>query len=1713
MTEEQKEDWLLLRDERLVGWESHAAKRISALLGTEVEVRMYLPTEKQAEDAWQHNRSLCGRIDLTRKDSGDCMVLKKVLLPFDGVFLRRSSSGGRDQILTWNSWLGEEPGVRLVYPAGTARREKQHVVLFRVAFPDGSFAELPAEEDEDGSLTWNIDGKKAQGFLMSLHRMPMGPLWGGVPVPEWLKPAFGLKPVPENAETVVDIIRRHANSLPRFDQDDLAHRVLFTFPRWLEFRLCQLLWQEKRGDEGLDFSKELADRLTARLVPALWLVSRGALSFVQPNNALELQARITGVRRYPFDRNIALRIPADFRQNHPSFRGRICPIETPESELIGLSLQLARGARVAADGHIIPAEGSDRENGVAMACLGWGTALIPFAQHNDGARNMLGAKNLRQAVPVDKCEAPSVKTGAEAALLEKTQRLMSIGLCPCCTDRKGAFALGRDLLVAYMPWDGWNVDDAMVISREAADKMAIWDSKSFSREVLPGWELDHLAKDSLLKDGSVIASFKDARGNVNSIRYRDSDAATLVSMPVISKRRTHGVSARLNYAIRKRIPLGVGDKLMGRHGNKGVVAKVLDAQEMPHLPDDPRLPKHLRGKPIDMLLNPHGVLSRMNPGQLLETHIGWILHSGIRGSDLFVDGSAAMEVGCIDNDRLDHEKIRSALQQSGLDRQGCVHLVFSDGSTTDEPVLVGFEHIVRLNHVPGFKAQARRGGGAARYSSVTQQASQGRKSGGGQRLGEMEVWALAAYDVPHILEEMLGVKSDAEWSKWRAGGDGAEQTSTPPWGKAFSGAPRLLKDWLFALGIDMSAANAEGGKEKVVRFSVMDSESPAGADAVKRRVGVERRIVSAAGYEKVDSASVLCKGKGCRWHLDDVFKLAGSSVRVREVLRHYGWACPDPLEPVENRDGIYRWPVRVYGDPDARAGFLTVRFNKYDPNKEWLEAEIVPSDDCPENWPEALKRLVCRGQFAITGDEKERFHADSGKNLTAQMLLELLQEPGNGRSLGDFSIRCPKHPSRALEPQLPFTRDLETKPGSVFDEAIFGLWANGEQGNGNWGYVELPMPVDYPCEAFGYKPKGGEILPKLRVVPVLPIRYRLPYSGRAAELEEKNDSANEAADINEHYMELIRACNGGERERVQNAVCGLFSVLAKRLDKKEGFLRHEGLGRRVDRSFRLVITPNPELQWNQAGIPTGILWELMGDKVEPWWRKQMQQGGSSAVKSVSSQKEREQLAGWSWKKSGACLSPEEMYNALRAYLAENGDTLVLLNRQPTLHRDSFQAFHPVPLKPGDGEVLQISPLCCKGFAADFDGDEMVGHFPLSDLSQEEAKKLLPDNNLRQTGTGKSAAQYDKDFVSGLELVHDNLESYEREIESMHLAPCCRQLLGGSFKPGIFGEALIDHVTSEHGECAVEIISALSRLAYKACTRNGLSFGFYDLMDLADKVWPCKRKINTGMFAEYVEKVINRRYRLVAEDEASGVSAVLRMVATGANGRKQIRQIVVARGELSPGELGYSASGGEKKWTYECSLVNGMSWDEMFWSSWNARNTMCAKKLGAGRAGDLTRRLVFALWTESKEGLVAAQSIGERGLQVAMQGFHTGTQGIDIARSKQLFLKGEVANDDGTTVRLDNFAAFLDEVRKDPEYAKIGEVHFKTLWDALERARKENRSILESDDAATALLFQRQKVQVLKLAAEHGELSLTSPFVKILFDLFGSRAELNLGEEA
>lgn len=1287
--------------------------------------------------------------------------------------------------------------------------------------------------------------------------------------------------------------KRDSTKKVRSDPDalgDLSRRVLATFPRWLVRRLCKLARARRRKKDSE--AARTADPLSPfrgpeageTVLPVSFLARHGLLCRVNPVNAVELVARTTGVRRYLFDSGNAGGVPEKYRRNHPSFEGRLCPLESPESELVGLALQLARGARVAADGAIAAAEGT-----AVLDRVGWGAALVPFCHHNDGARDMMGAKNLRQAVPVEGREAPSVATGAEAPLADRVARLVRAGICAESADAAGRPALGRDLLVAYLPWNGWNVDDALVVRREAAEWLAIAEKKVFAKDLAEGatYDPDRLGSGCELREGDVLAEIKGPDGKRSPVAYGDPRPGKLVRAPerIEAVRRFRDgkeVGHALRYEIEERLPAGPGDKLMGRHGNKGVIGLVLDDGDMPRLPDDPSLPESARGRPVDILVNPHGVLSRMNPGQLLETHVGWLLHAGVPEEDLLAADSPRVPVGNPDA-RLDHGKIRRLLRKTGLNRNGAIPLVLPDGGSTDAPVVIGYEHFVRLHHVPALKAQARRGGDLAVYSAATGQPVRGRRSAGGQRLGEMEVWALAAYGADAFLAEALGVKSDALLARGASAGSDA-------------GFPRLFRDWMRALCVDVVR---DGGKVAFVPLS---------------------------GRDEPVSKLVFRSG------------LAGGRVRSAEDL----------LDP-------------------------------------------------------------------------ERF----GK-------------------------------------------------GGVEDEG--------------WGWIDLRTPVPHP-----WKPDRP-----IEVVPVLPIRYRREKP-RRRKPGEKPQFENP---LNRKYAQLLEAVadpDGKARKAAaekkkgrKNAdppsvlacVVSLFRFLAARLDKKKGLLRRDGLGRRTDRSFRMVVAPDPGLAWNQAGIPATILWELLGDRIRAWKK-------TETVRAEGLE------AGFSWRRTDL---PKNGTAAVNDYLEAHPETLVVLNRQPSLHKYSFQAFYPVATDPRDGEVLRIPPVCCKGFGADFDGDEMVGHLPLSEAAAAAAAEMLPENNPISVATGKPTLHFDRDFVTGAELlVRADPDRFREDVDQ--LDSCCRNLLDrcrerfgkkdGAYVCGDFGKMLVEHLCREHaGNDMVRLAGAWSRLAWKACTVSGFSFGFYDLFDLADAVAGSRvsRK-------EDVETVLGGFLEGDGETD-SGRRAVATMVLSGANGRKQAPQILWRRGKLEGLE--------DKNRVIESSLVKGMSWEELFAASWNARRSMCDKKLGTAKAGDLTRRLVFALWPRfGTKGLVAAQSIGERGTQLAMQSFHAGARALDIDASRRLILS-RIKNK-----KLD-FRTFYEEVTrgekkgKTNDYGDLLKEHFELLWDALHPAAGKTADGAAKKPKALGfdwLLLDRQVDHLRELAERGGSLSLDSPFAKVLFDLF------------
>jgi DNA-directed RNA polymerase subunit beta len=257
-------------------------------------------------------------------------------------------------------------------------------------------------------------------------------------------------------------------------------------------------------------------------------------------------------------------------------------------------------------------------------------------------------------------------------------------------------------------------------------------------KITPKGETELTAEERLLRAifGEKAREVKDS-----SLRLPHGERGKVVEIREFSRDNNDdlqpGVNRLVRVAVAQKRKISVGDKMAGRHGNKGVIAKILPSEDMPFLPD---------GTPVDIILNPLGVPSRMNIGQILETHLGWALHTkGEMAATAVFDGAT-------------EEQIRVELSEAGLPEDG--KIILRDGRTGepfDRPVTVGYIYMLKLHHLVEDKIHARSTGP---YSLITQQPLGGKAQFGGQRFGEMEVWALEAYGAANILQELLTVKSD-----------------------------------------------------------------------------------------------------------------------------------------------------------------------------------------------------------------------------------------------------------------------------------------------------------------------------------------------------------------------------------------------------------------------------------------------------------------------------------------------------------------------------------------------------------------------------------------------------------------------------------------------------------------------------------------------------------------------------------------------------------------------------------------------------------------------------------------------------------------------------------------------------------------------------------------------------------------------------------------
>jgi DNA-directed RNA polymerase subunit beta len=672
------------------------------------------------------------------------------------------------------------------------------------------------------------------------------------------------------------------------------------------------------------------------------------------------------------------RAPIEVRDVHPTHYGRMCPIETPEGPNIGLIGTLASFATVSKFGfiqtpyrkvsggrvtdeivYLDAAEEAQYTIAQASASLDPRTgkfatpqvlcrskegeavlvdaknvefmdvapaqivsvaaALIPFLEHNDANRALMGANMQRQAVPLLITEPPLVGTGLEyraavdtgdVVLAENAGAVVDVGadhivvetkdgrdtyeltkymrsnqgtlihqkpivglgekvrggqvLADGSSTRDGELALGRNLLVAFMPWEGYNFEDAIVVSErlvtddlltsihiheyeidarstKLGDEEITRDIPNRSEEslrnlddrgivrigaevgsgdllvgkVTPKGETELTAEEKLIR-----AIFKEKAREVRdtSLKVPHGEGGVVIDVKTFSRDAGDDLSPGVNELVRvyvaKKRKIAEGDKLAGRHGNKGVIAKIVPAEDMPFLED---------GTPVDVVLNPLGVPSRMNIGQILETHLGWAAFHGVFSEDGEPNGPTPVASPVFDGATptdVDEALVEWTKQNPdspitfvvdekrapGQKCSGKVRLFDGrSGAPFETRVTVGYMYILKLLHLVDDKIHARSTGP---YSLVTQQPLGGKAQFGGQRFGEMEVWALEAYGSAYTLQEMLTIKSDDTVGRVKAyeaivKGENIAEPSIPESFKV------LLKE-MQSLALDVHVLSEEG---------------------------------------------------------------------------------------------------------------------------------------------------------------------------------------------------------------------------------------------------------------------------------------------------------------------------------------------------------------------------------------------------------------------------------------------------------------------------------------------------------------------------------------------------------------------------------------------------------------------------------------------------------------------------------------------------------------------------------------------------------------------------------------------------------------------------------------------------------------------------------------------------------------------------------------
>ncbi len=1466
---------------------------------------------------------------------------------------------------------------------------------------------------------------------------------------------------------------------------------------------------------------------------------------VNPLAELEHKRRISALGPGGLSRE---RASFEVRDVHRSHYGRICPIQTPEGGNIGLINYLASFARINDLGfletpyikvkngkvtdEIVWLDGLEEEKyrithagvkkdadskisgpvvearikGSPGTCtpqevefidvapnqfVSVATSLIPFLQHDDASRALMGSNMQRQAVVSVKPDAPYVSTGEEdkvaldsgyvieaegsgkilevdanhikvkyakgvkTYLLENFKRsnqftcisqhpLVNVGeavkkgeiLVDGPSIENGILALGQNLLVAFMSWDGANFEDAIILSEKVVrddrfTSIHIEDFYCDVRDTKLGPEittpdipnvseekLKNLDEEGIIRIGAEVKSGDILVGKISpkgeaeltseerllraifgekardvkdsSLTLPHGKRGRIVKIKIFDREKGDklepGIIRRIQVEVAQLRKVQAGDKLAGRHGNKGVISQVRAVQDMPYLTD---------GTPVDIILNPLGVASRMNLGQILETHLGWAAEKlGYRAITPGLDSAS-------------EEEIRAELKKAGLPEDGKVKLF--DGRTGqpfDNKITVGQIYIMKLNHLVEDKAHMRSIGP---YSLITQQPLGGKAQFGGQRFGEMEVWALEGYMARHTLQEMLTIKSDDVLGRAAAyesiiRGETIKEPNLPA---SFNVLVNELKSLLFDIKpiYELESARRENfsalkisiaSPEEILRWShgeVIKPETinyrtqrPEKDGLFSERIfGPTRDYECYCGkYRRVRYKGVICDKCGV--------EVTRSVVR-RERLGHISLATPVS----------HIWFLRSV--PSRLSLMLDIPSSKLERVIYYSAYIVVEVND--EEKKKALADLSheLKGKLKIGGkDKKFKSEVTEAADITEDYLTNLrvgqvLSETeyfNLSRRFGSvFKASSGAESVRSILESMDLKKEIQKIEKEL--EGAKDPLAQSKMLRRLKMLRSMTMNQSRP---------EWMIITKL---PVLPpdLRPMVALDGGRYATSDLNDLYRRVINRNNRLKKLLEikapdVIVRNEKRMLQEAVDALidnsarFGVqqmsaqrrplrsLADMLKGKQGRFRQNLLGKRVDYSGRSVIVVGPKLKLDECGIPKRMALELFRPFV---LSEIMKRGLAHNIR-------------------GAGRVIEEGGDEVWAILEEIiKDKKVLLNRAPTLHRLSVQAFRPILV---EGLAIQIPPLVCAAFNADFDGDQMAIHLPLSSNAQKEASELMmAGQNLLKPATGELITTPTQDMVLGnyyLTRMEENgptrspkhianfeeaILSYEFGAVKLH-EPISFEGFATTVGRLIFNQALngaapfvnltmskkklsalIEDILERHGlEVVRDILDRIKILGFEMATKSGITWAMSDLVSPQNKseiIEKAEKEIGLirEQFREGLLTDSERRVRTIGVWEKAK-EEISKLVVTSLPKDNSIYQIIDSgsRGSWAQpiqmlGMKGLVANpkGETIELPIKSSFKDGLSVLEYFISTTGARKGTTDTALKTAQAGYLTRRLV------------------------------------------------------------------------------------------------------------------------------------------------------------